>query len=83
MPSETKADKHEVDFEVREVSGRAYVVVREHRKGSVSLHQSMTFATQTEFENWCTQERRRLEFPVEYDQLSKSVCKIFNPALGT
>jgi hypothetical protein len=52
--------------------------VKELRKGSVKLQQSMTFASQTEFENWCTQERRRLEFPLAYDQLSKSVNQLFN-----
>jgi hypothetical protein len=79
ISSETKTDKNEIAFEVREVSGRAYVVVKERRKGSVSIQQSMTFASQTEFESWCVQERRRLEFPLAYDQLSKKVSKIFNP----
>lgn len=73
--SETSFDKSEMTFEVREVSGRAYVVVKESRKGSVQLQQSMTFASQSEFERWCVQERRRLEFPLAYDQLSKSVSQ--------
>jgi hypothetical protein len=80
--SETRSDKNEITFEVRAVSGRAYVVVKEFRKGSVSLEQSMTFASQTEFELWCVQERRRLEFPLAYDQLSKKVSQIFDSQQG-
>jgi hypothetical protein len=81
-PSETKTEKHEITFEVSEFSGRAYVVLKESRKGSVNIQQSMTFASQTEFESWCVQERRRLDFPLAYDQLSKKVSQIFNPSVG-
>ena len=75
-------DKHDLEFEVREVNGRAYVVLKESRKGSISLQQQMTFGSHSDFEKWCVMERRRLEFPLAYDQLAKSVYGIFKPQGG-
>jgi hypothetical protein len=77
--SSLKATDGSISFEVREVSGRAYVVLKEQRTGAVTLQPSMTFASQAEFDAWFAQERRRLEFPLAYNQLSRRVSKIFNP----
>lgn len=72
-----RAEKEGIEFEVRKVRGHVHVVLREARAGSVSIHQSMTFASETEFERWRDQERRRLEFPLEYDQMARTVRTLF------
>ncbi len=78
MTSSPKTTDGNISFEVREVNGRAYVVLKEKRIGAVTLQPSMTFASQAEFDAWFGQERRRLEFPLAFDQLSRRVSRIFN-----
>jgi hypothetical protein len=67
-----------IDFVVSEAKGCAHVVLRDTSKGLVRVEQSMMFCSQEEFDAWCEQERRRVEYPHVYDQLSRSVNKIFN-----
>jgi len=66
-----------ISFVVTQVNGCAHVVLKDTTEGTASVEQSMTFRRQEEFDDWCRNEKRRMEFPHVYEELIRSVSRIF------